>query len=330
MNATRTITDPIYGRVNITEPVLIELLRSKALKRLKDIHQQGANYFFWPEADTMNRFDHCVGVMLLIRKLGGSLKEQVAGLLHDIGHSAFSHVLDYLIDNRQHEAHEQFTQQFLKNTDIPKILRRHGFDQKQIFEHRNFSILEQSSPALCADRIDYFLRDAIGYGVLTKDQTRKILIKLANNQNAIVTTDRAIAKLMAETYLEMDREYWATSRNSLAINYAVVEIIRRALGLGAIDFEDLWRYSDRELINYLKNLDDPEINHWFEVLHPEVMILEDSNHYDVRVYPKIRLLDPGVLKNGEVKKLSELDPDFADQLRDARDFPDELFLRFST
>jgi len=49
------------------------------------------------------RFDHSVGVMLLIRKLGAGsspasalLKEQVAALLHDVSHTAFSHVIDYV------------------------------------------------------------------------------------------------------------------------------------------------------------------------------------------------------------------------------------------
>ena len=38
--------------------------------------------------------------MLLIKKLGGSVEEQIAGLLHDVSHTAFSHVIDYVFDNK--------------------------------------------------------------------------------------------------------------------------------------------------------------------------------------------------------------------------------------
>lgn len=323
-----TINDPIYGSVKITEPVLIELIKSSALGRLKHIHQHGANYFLWPIAESMNRYNHSVGVMILIRKLKGPLEEQIAGLLHDVGHSAFSHVLDYLLDNRSHEAHEQFTEQFVATSDIPEILRKHDLDSKKIFDHNRHPLLEQPAPLLCADRVDYLLRDALGYGVLTQKQIHKILEHLTTNKKMIVTNSKTIAKLMGETYLDMDREYWATSHNSLAINYAVVEMIRRALGMGDLRLEDLWRLNDKGLIDYLNNLNDPLIEKWFDILNPEMVVVEDRDHYDIHVWPKIRLLDPPVVEDSIVTPLSLLDKTYTNRLTEASDFPEELFLRF--
>ena len=37
--------------------------------------------------------------MLLALKFGSSLEEQIKALLHDISHSAFSHVIDYVLGN---------------------------------------------------------------------------------------------------------------------------------------------------------------------------------------------------------------------------------------
>lgn len=91
------ISDKIYGEFEL-EKVLEDLIVSKPVQRLKGIHQGGASYLVnekWNET----RFDHSVGVMLLIKKLGGSIEEQIAGLLHDVSHTAFSHVVDFVFVN---------------------------------------------------------------------------------------------------------------------------------------------------------------------------------------------------------------------------------------
>ncbi|MGL5642811.1 MAG: HD domain-containing protein, partial [Paraclostridium sp.] len=88
------IVDYIYGEFEL-EDVLIELINCDAVQRLKYIHQVGATYLIKEELN-VNRLEHSIGVMLLIRMLGGSLKEQIAGLLHDISHTAFSHVIDFV------------------------------------------------------------------------------------------------------------------------------------------------------------------------------------------------------------------------------------------
>lgn len=60
-------------------PILAELIQTKPLQRLKNIHQRGASYLVnlnW----NVTRFDHSIGAVLLIRKLGGSIEKQIAGL----------------------------------------------------------------------------------------------------------------------------------------------------------------------------------------------------------------------------------------------------------
>lgn len=85
----------LYGDFTIAEPVLIELLQDPYMQRLKHIRQYGTNYYTIKKQD-FNRFDHSVGVFVLLRKYGASLNEQIAGLLHDVSHTVFSHCGDYL------------------------------------------------------------------------------------------------------------------------------------------------------------------------------------------------------------------------------------------
>ena len=60
------LTDPLYGSFEITEPVLLDLLDTAALQRLRTVLQHGITGLIGVTSPT-TRFDHSVGVMLLIR-----------------------------------------------------------------------------------------------------------------------------------------------------------------------------------------------------------------------------------------------------------------------
>jgi len=101
------IHDRVYGEVQIDNPVLIELMHSAPLQRLKRINQAGVAQYVLPRKN-ITRYEHCVGVMILLKRLGASLEEQIAGLLHDVPHTAFSHVIDFVFASERHDYHENF------------------------------------------------------------------------------------------------------------------------------------------------------------------------------------------------------------------------------
>lgn len=72
------------------------------------------------------RYDHSVGVMLLIRMLGGTLEEQIAGLLHDVSHTAFSHVADYVFENRDEDYHEIIFRSVVESSEYLLFLKSIG------------------------------------------------------------------------------------------------------------------------------------------------------------------------------------------------------------
>jgi len=74
------IKDRVYGKIDINEPVLLTLLKSKPLIRLQGINQAGASQYAIPNK-IVSRYEHSVGVMLLLKILGASTEEQIAGLL---------------------------------------------------------------------------------------------------------------------------------------------------------------------------------------------------------------------------------------------------------
>ena len=89
--------DTFYGSIDVQEPVLIDLIHSPAVQRLKRVHQYGVA-FYTTHKENYTRYDHSLGVFAILRLKEASLQEQIAGLLHDVSHTAFSHVGDWAYD----------------------------------------------------------------------------------------------------------------------------------------------------------------------------------------------------------------------------------------
>jgi HD superfamily phosphohydrolase len=87
--------DAVYGSTSFTEPMLLELLQSDAMERLRSVLQHGITAVL-EITRPIPRFEHSVGATSLVQRAGGSVWEQAAALLHDVSHTAFSHVADFV------------------------------------------------------------------------------------------------------------------------------------------------------------------------------------------------------------------------------------------
>lgn len=139
------IKDNIYGEFKIEDAVIIELLKSPSMLRLKNISQYGVPDKYY-HLKNYSRYEHSIGVMLLLRKLGATLEEQVAGLIHDISHFAFSHVADWVFSegNKGNEdLQNTLMEEFIKDGKIASILTRHGLSVDRLLNEDNYPLLEK-------------------------------------------------------------------------------------------------------------------------------------------------------------------------------------------
>src|SRR4030042_1344956 len=146
ISALMIINDSVYGSIILDDPVLLELIRSPSVQRLKDISQYGIPDPYY-HMKNFSRYEHSLGVMVLLRNLAASVEEQVAGLLHDVSHLAFSHVIDFLygqgkkgVEDHQDSIHTAY----IRETEIPAILKKHGFAVQNVFSYDDFPILEKN------------------------------------------------------------------------------------------------------------------------------------------------------------------------------------------
>jgi len=304
-----TIHDPVYGDVTFTEPLFVDLYHADAVQRLTAIYQGGVTAFIKPERAT-TRLDHCLGVAALLRRLGADPVEQAAGLLHDVPHTTFSHVVDFVFPNHAHTYHEEHREAMLEGSEIPAICARHGLDWRFVSDAENFTLLEQPLPQLCADRLDYFLRDGtVDVGTFSAADAHSLLAHLRVWEGQIVVDDLDAARWLAEQFIRLDDVCWC-SLQEVGWYAVMAEALRAALELGVIAEAD-FAGTDAALFARLRAADTPAIQRWLALLRRDVDFVRDPAHPDLFALPKVRAVDPPVLLDGCAVPLSRLDAAFA-------------------
>lgn len=301
--------DELYGKVEITEPLLLDLITSDAMQRTKGVSQHGITALIGV-TPPFSRFVHSVGTMLLVRRLGANVNEQVAALLHDISHTAFSHVIDFVFDDHSGQSyHEEKKGEFLANSDIPAILNRHGMNWREFMHEKQFPLLEQPLPALCADRLDYFLRDLEFLKLANGGEIQAVLESLEVVEGRIAVNDFSTARWLAYTFIEADRASWSNFRE-VGLYQITAEAIKTANRFGLIGEADLWG-SDEALWRKLKSANHPEVRKWVKLITPGTRFTTSEEPPVFRVSTKVRSIDPPVTDGKSVTPLSVLDPAFS-------------------
>jgi len=309
--------DNVYGRIEIKEKALIDLINSKAVQRLKGVYQGPSfllisNPIFGKYKNT--RFEHSVGVLILLKKLEATLNEQIAGLLHDISHTVFSHATDFLFNRHiQHDYHEKFHDKMILKSDIPMILNKHHIDVTEILDEKKFTLLEKELPDLCADRIDYFLRDMIVYDSVIKNNINTILNSLMKFENEIIFNNLNTARLFAEKYIEANKLLWCNPYQVVLFKL-ISDILKLGLSKGIITREDLFT-TDNEVLIKLKNSNDNEINEKLNTIF-DLKIIENKKNYDYHLKSKVRCIDPKILIDKKIASLSGIDEHYKKLMND--------------
>lgn len=303
--------DIVYGEIDLTPPLLRALYQARAVQRLAQIYQGGVSAFIQPERDT-TRLDHSLGVMGLLQHLGADVVEQAAGLLHDVPHTAFSHVIDFVFPNHDHTYHETHSDAVIEHSDLPDVLAAHGLDWRRVTEPEHFSLLEQPLPALCADRLDYFLRDGLTIGFLQRSDVEALLNALRVHDGRVVVDDPAAARWLGLQFMRLDDAVWC-SVQEVGWYAVMARALRAALESGLLSEEDFGG-TDAPIMAQLRASDHPAIRRWLALLRPDVDFKRvDPAEGDLVALPKVRAIDPPVLVDGEAPPLSALDPAFARQ-----------------
>ncbi len=328
--------DCVYGEFEITEPVVLELINSSSLQRLKDVDQAGYKPLFAKPDIYINKYDnsrfaHSLGVYLLLKKYNTSLEEQIAGLIHDVSHSAFSHCIDYILDigsEKEHNHQDNYFNDFVKETEIPEIIEKYDFDLKHILNDKNFPLKENNLPDLCADRIDYSLKTAVIFNEINDKDKNYILDNLIVEDNNWLFKNFNSAKKYAELFLKLNTVYYSGLPSAIMFR-AVGDCIKYALHKKYITEKDLYKTDNIVLEKIQRFLDkDEKLNLFWNRMNNNIKANNNPEDYDAQVFCKSRIVDPLFKDDKILKRLSEEETSWNDIVQKELK-PKQYFIKFA-
>ena len=302
------IHDVVYGEEEIHEPVLLDLILSPEMQRLKNISQFGMPDEYYHKKG-FSRYEHSIGVFLLVRKFGGSLKEQIVGLLHDVSHTAFSHVIDWVIGDPSKEDYQDNRHlEFIKNSSLVYILKKSGFTAEEIADLHSFNLVDYPAPDLCADRLDYTLREIVLEEAF-KDISQ-ILESLVVYEGKIIFSNEDSAFIFSNYYARFNREHWAG--NEAKTRYHILAgILRIALSGKILSIEDIKDKDDHGILRLLENCENDYIIGELNLLKKGFKISKNSGEGSFFLKKKFRCVDPLVFRDKKLLRLSKINGRYA-------------------
>ncbi|MCX6785569.1 MAG: HD domain-containing protein [Candidatus Komeilibacteria bacterium] len=319
--------DKIYGPIEITEPVILELLATPQMQRLKKIHQQG-NYFIpFPEFN-LTRFDHSLGVMLLLKRFKAPFAEQVAGLLHDLSHGPFSHVIDHLYNKTANQDHQDSIHLEYFGQEIKNILTKYDLNYQKTANLEKWPLLDNELPDICADRLDYTLRDGECVGRIIQAEVEGILSDLIIEQGRFVFRSLAAALKFANLSYYLCRYVWHVEWGE-ALFQMMAEVLKLALEDNLINEQDLQSGDDDSVLAKLQASTNPKLAQKLAEIKNlrKEKVVEDKVNYRYRLATKNRVINPLVKINGAMVRVSEVDQDFKNKYESEKIRVKQIFLK---
>lgn len=291
------INDSVYGKIKFTGAIE-KIIQSQPLQRLKNIHQGGAVFLAYPNIST-SRLEHSLGVCYLIGVLGGNRNEQIAGLLHDISHTAFSHIIDYVLENKREDFHEKHKLRFLLAPELSRILNSLGLRAEEFVEDDRFSLLETELPMLCADRIDYTLRDLIAWGKISQVEAQEFISSLRVVNGTIAVNSISWGRWFQSNYEYLNQHFFQDLKNTM-VNWEFTKLLKSALKMNVLEIEDFFQ-DDNWIISKIDGC---------QVLRDRLDQIKFQckdivEHTIYNSHFKKRVVDPLVIENSYVLPLSK-------------------------
>lgn len=268
MKTKKDIYEYINNIIEIPE-FLNKYLRLRIMTRLKKI-----GYFCGMDYASKNiykfkykitRYDHSLSTALLVWKLTSDKKQTIVALLHDISTPCFSHVIDYMNkDYINQESTEEKTEIIIKSSKkLKKLLKSDNLTIDDILDFKQFSIVDNKRPKLCADRLDGIIMNNLSWSKKLKIEEVKNIIDdlkiFTNEDNELEIGFKSIeiAKKIHELNNIIDDLCHSKEDNYMM--ELLANITKYLIDNNIIQYDDLYKITEEKLFSIMNSTISEEL-----------------------------------------------------------------------
>ncbi len=254
--------------------------------------------------------DHSVAVALIIWNFTKDKKQTLSGLFHDIATPVFKHCIDFMNkDYEKQESTEELTTQIIRESkEIMKLLNRDKISVDEVCDYHIYPIADNDTPKLSSDRLEYTLSNALGATekMWKLEDIEEIYnnIEVVKNEEGIDELgfkDKEIAEKFIHTMSILSKMY---RREKTAFSMQLLaDIMKKMSNKKLITIHDLYRLSEKEVIEKIENCSEYNISKCFEIWRNATDVktsetLPQGKYFVSIEKTKIRYINP-LVRNGE-------------------------------
>lgn len=232
-----------------TPGFLREFSAAQPVERLRGVGMNcGLEYTDFPNfrgIPPYSRYDHSVGVGLIVWNFTHDERQAAAGLLHDVATPCFAHVVDFLRgDHLAQESTEEETEGIIRGSaQLQGLLRKYGLATAEVCDYHMYPVADNDSPRLSADRLEYTLGNLVNFGFGPRARAAEYYGDIAvceNDEGApeLMFRSRALARGF---FMDAMRcaEIYVSDVDRFAMQ-ALAELLKEAMEAGVISAEELY------------------------------------------------------------------------------------------
>jgi len=300
------------------------------------------NRFFY------SRLDHSVGVALIIWNFTKDKTQTIAGLLHDVSTTVFSHVSDFRKGDAltQTSTEEPTTKMILSDSALCKLLESDGIEPKDVVDYHIYPIADNEIPSLSADRLEYMYPSGLAldgswsFEEIAKTYNDLIILKNEENKEELGFKTIEMAELYCKKFC-MIGHILQLNENKLSLQL-LSQIMSKAVELDVLQEEDFMTLSESKIIEKIESfiskktlsMEEQKFATMYNTFRKMTKVehtnqkLPEDEYFCVSLKVKQRYINP-LVKVGsnsqQAKRLSEVS-DFANKLiKDFLEYEDTKF-----
>ena len=261
---------------------------------------------------------HSVAVALILWNFTHDKKQTISGLFHDIATPTFKHCIDFMNGDSEHqESTEERTEQIIKDSkEIMKLLERDSIKVEEVSDYHIYPIADNDTPRLSADRLEYTLSGGL-YQVrifeLKNIENYYNNIVILKNEDGIDELAFQDIKLCENFIHDISKLWprWVEDEDRLCMQF-IADIVKSMNIKSYITVDDLYKFSEREVLQLIQNCEDNYIRNAFKnfqnATRDSVYKSDEPNNeiYCTSVKGKKRYINPLVNLDNKVSRIKDV------------------------